>query len=358
MGGPFGASVVRDGVLISCAHNMVLHRSDPCCHAEMNAIQQACKAIGSHDLSDCELYTTCEPCPMCWGAVQWSWLRKAYIGVDRHTAAKYGFDDKVFYDEIDAKAGHFGIRREGYLKDSGRNPDKQPDRVQKNMVDVYDGILEQECLDLFLNPDVNKTLKRRFSGPGGDKLLNAYKHAFKPADVAKREPPSGSEDRTMNEHEEFMRRAVRVALRGVKEGQNKEKEPFGAVIVKNGNVIAEGYNTVLSGRDATATAEINAIRSATVLLGTYNLEGCDLYTTAHPDLMSLGAVLWSRIGRIYCGVSQQTCAQCGFEEGFLQLQDLLEVDPKQRITDVTPNVAMKECEAVFREWSDRNGVIY
>eukprot|EP00913_Durusdinium_trenchii_P004578 g4253.t1 len=67
---------------------MVLERQDPCCHAEMNAIQQACQALGSHDLSDCELYTTCEPCPMCWGAVQWSRLGRAFIGVDRHTAAK------------------------------------------------------------------------------------------------------------------------------------------------------------------------------------------------------------------------------------------------------------------------------
>eukprot|EP00439_Symbiodinium_sp_Y106_P065804 s1529_g10.t1 len=108
---PFGAAVVRDGVIISCAHNMVLHRGDPCCHAEMNAIQQACQALGSHDLSECELFTTCEPCPMCWGAVQWSRLGRAYIGVDRHTAAKYGFDDKVFYDEIDSKAGHYGIKR-------------------------------------------------------------------------------------------------------------------------------------------------------------------------------------------------------------------------------------------------------
>merc|ERR1719443_2392778 len=103
-GGPFGASIVRDGVIVACAHNMVLHKGDPCCHAEMNAISQACRALGTHDLSDCDLYTTCEPCPMCWGAVQWSRLGTAFLGVDRHTAAKYGFDDKVFYDEVGAQA--------------------------------------------------------------------------------------------------------------------------------------------------------------------------------------------------------------------------------------------------------------
>jgi len=104
-GGPFGAAVVRDGVLISCAHNMVLHRGDPCCHAEMNAIQQACQALGSHDLSECDLYTTCEPCPMCWGAVQWSRLGKAYIGVDRHTAASTVSTTKSFTTRLIPKQG-------------------------------------------------------------------------------------------------------------------------------------------------------------------------------------------------------------------------------------------------------------
>ncbi|CAE8619776.1 unnamed protein product [Polarella glacialis] len=103
-GGPFGATIVRDGVIIAAAHNMVLHRKDPTGHAEMNAIQQACQALGSHDLSDCELFTTCEPCPMCWGAVQWARLCKVHIGVDRHTAAKYGFDDKACFTPPPHKA--------------------------------------------------------------------------------------------------------------------------------------------------------------------------------------------------------------------------------------------------------------
>merc|ERR1711934_842022 len=68
-GGPFGACVVRDGIFISLSHNTVLYDCDPTCHAEMNAIRYACTALNSHDLSDCELYTTCEPCPMCWGAI-------------------------------------------------------------------------------------------------------------------------------------------------------------------------------------------------------------------------------------------------------------------------------------------------
>ena len=99
-GGPFGACVVRNGIFVSTAHNTVLMDNDPTCHAEMNAIRYACTALDCHDLSECELFTTCEPCPMCWGAIQWSRLRKVYTGVDRFTAARFGFDDKVFYDEV------------------------------------------------------------------------------------------------------------------------------------------------------------------------------------------------------------------------------------------------------------------
>lgn len=101
-GGPFGACVVRNGIFVSVAHNTVLMDSDPTCHAEMNAIRYACAALSTHDLSDCELFTTCEPCPMCLGACSWSRIRKIYTGVDRFTAAAFGFDDKVFYDELEA----------------------------------------------------------------------------------------------------------------------------------------------------------------------------------------------------------------------------------------------------------------
>jgi len=357
-GGPFGAAVVRDGVIISCAHNMVLHRGDPCCHAEMNAIQQACQALGSHDLSECELFTTCEPCPMCWGAVQWSRLGRAYIGVDRHTAAKYGFDDKVFYDEIDSKAGHYGIKRTGYIPNTSEAHNPQGERVFKNMVDVYDGILKEDVEQFFKDTTVNRTMRRRFTGKGGEQVQSAYKLVFD-REAQLRPPPSGADDTNMEDHEKYMKLAMAVAARGAKAGLAKERECFGAVIVKDGVVVAEACNCVLSDRDATATAEVKAIRAATQRLGTYNLEGCVMYTTAHPDLMSLGAVLWSRISRIYCGVTQQFAAHCGFEEGYLHLKDLLETEQGGAyVTQVIPGVAAKECEYVFQEWSDRNGVVY
>jgi len=356
-GGPFGATIVRDGVIVACAHNMVLHKKDPSKHAEMNAIQQACQAIGSHDLSDCELYTTCEPCPMCWGAVQWARLGKIHIGVDRHTAAKYGFDDKVFYDEIDAQAGCYGLRRCGFIVDTSEGSSRAPGRVHKNMVQVYDGVMAEASARLFTDPLVNRTLRRRFSSRDGLKLAEAYKEVFARSPAA---PPPAllpTEPPVQQRREAFMQLAIAAAERGARQGLSKEREPFGAVVVREGAVIAEAFNTVLESRDATATAEVNAIRAATQALGTHNLEGCELYCTSHPDLMSLGAILWARISRVYCGVTQQLAAQCGFEDGILHFKDLLEHGGRQATT-VVEGVAHSQCEAVFREWSDRNGVIY
>lgn len=374
-GGPFGASIVRDGVIISCAHNMVLHRGDPCCHAEMNAISQACRALGSHDLSDCDLYTTCEPCPMCWGAVQWSRLNKAHIGVDRYTAAKYGFDDKVFYDEIDNQGkASYGLRRTGFIADTSlaQNPGGEEatfgrqisvgemKRVDKGMVMVYDGILGKECEELFMDPKINKTLKRRFNTPTGKKLQEAHNEVFAPPARNQSIPDVTAEGSpSMEDHERFMKHAIEVAKRGVKTGMSKEREPFAAVIVKGGTIIAESCNTVLYDRDATATAEVNAIRAATQRLESHSLAGCDIYCTVHPDLMSLGAMLWARIDNVYCGVTQQVAASSGFEEGIIHFKDLVEdIEEEHKITEVIPDVAKAECEKVFMEWSDRNGVIY
>jgi len=361
-GGPFGASIVRDGEIISCAHNMVLTNKDPTCHAEMTAIRAACKALGTHDLSDCHIYTTCEPCPMCWGAVQWSRLGKAYIGVDRHTAAKYGFDDKVFYDEFDGKSDVYGYRcqykRYGYRSDSSKNPKKEPERVEKNMVEIYDGILRKECEQLFTNPSVNKTYRRRYAQEGTESLHRAVKDAFPDVEVKRSVTLESSPNTSLAQHETFMKMAVAAAERGAKTGVSKEREPFGAVVVKDGNVIATSCNSVCSERDSTATAEVKAIQAATVNLGTHNLEGCEIYTTVQPDVMSLGAILWSRISRVYCGVTQKFAAQYGFEEASLHFKDLLEVAEGRRVTQVVPGIAVAECEAVFKEWSDRNGVIY
>lgn len=99
-GGPFGAVVVQNGIIIARGHNQVLQFNDPTCHAEIQTIRKACAKLGRFDLSDCELYTTCEPCPMCLGAIHWAKLRKIYIGCTAEDAASIGFSDKFIYDVI------------------------------------------------------------------------------------------------------------------------------------------------------------------------------------------------------------------------------------------------------------------
>jgi len=99
-GGPFGAVIVRDGEIISAAHNQVLGTNDPTMHAEVAAIRAACEKLGRFDLYDCEIYSTCQPCPMCLGAIFWAKLPKLYYGCSEHDAAAIGFDDAFIYDAI------------------------------------------------------------------------------------------------------------------------------------------------------------------------------------------------------------------------------------------------------------------
>ena len=108
-GGPFGAVIVKKtqsktkGVetkIIAVAHNTVLKTNDPTAHAEINAIRKATKKLKRFDLSDCEIYSTCEPCPMCLAAIEWARIKKLYYGCTRADTDKIGFSDKVIYDEI------------------------------------------------------------------------------------------------------------------------------------------------------------------------------------------------------------------------------------------------------------------
>ena len=97
-GGPFGAVIVRHGKVVARAHNEVLKNNDPTCHAEIQAIRAASKKLKKFDLSDCEIYSNCEPCPMCLAAICWARIPKLYFGATRNDAAAVGFDDKIFYD--------------------------------------------------------------------------------------------------------------------------------------------------------------------------------------------------------------------------------------------------------------------
>lgn len=102
-GGPFGSVIVKDGKIVGRGHNRVLLKHDPTCHGEMEAIRNACKNLGTHDLSGCELYTTAEPCPMCLGGILWANIKTVYYGCNREDTDSIGFRDDIFYEYMNGK---------------------------------------------------------------------------------------------------------------------------------------------------------------------------------------------------------------------------------------------------------------
>jgi len=102
-GGPFGAVIVKDVKVIATGVNRVTKNTDPTAHAEVTAIRKASKKLGTFDLAGCDIYTSCEPCPMCLGAVYWAHLDKMYYGNTKADAKNIGFDDSFIYDEIELK---------------------------------------------------------------------------------------------------------------------------------------------------------------------------------------------------------------------------------------------------------------
>ena len=101
LGGPFGAVIAKNGKLIAKSANMVTTTIDPTAHAEISAIRKACKKLNTFNLSGCVIYTSCEPCPMCLGAIYWSRIEIIYYANTKKDAANIGFDDQFIYDEID-----------------------------------------------------------------------------------------------------------------------------------------------------------------------------------------------------------------------------------------------------------------
>ena len=102
-GGPFGAVIAKNGEIVATGVNRVTPDCDPTAHAEVSAIRAAAKKLGTFDLSGCEIYTSCEPCPMCLGAIYWAHLDRMYYGNNKHDAAAIGFDDAFIYEELDLK---------------------------------------------------------------------------------------------------------------------------------------------------------------------------------------------------------------------------------------------------------------
>jgi len=112
-GGPFGSVIVKNGKIVGRGHNRVLLKHDPTCHGEMEAIRDACANLGTHDLSDCVLYTTAEPCPMCLGGILWSNIKEVYQGCNRVDTDIIGFRDDKFYDYLEGKTSLVDIKELG-----------------------------------------------------------------------------------------------------------------------------------------------------------------------------------------------------------------------------------------------------
>lgn len=116
-GGPFGAVIVKDNKIIAKGTNLVTSSNDPTAHAEVVAIRKACKELGSFQLEDCEIYTSCEPCPMCLGAIYWARPKKIYFACTKTDAANANFDDSFIYDEMPLPPNERSIPTEQLMRD-------------------------------------------------------------------------------------------------------------------------------------------------------------------------------------------------------------------------------------------------
>lgn len=148
------------------------------------------------------------------------------------------------------------------------------------------------------------------------------------------------------EKQEFMRRAILLSLESVKQGGG----PFGAVIVKEGKIIAEAANRVTLDNDPTAHAEVNAIRQAARSLGRFDLSGCDIYTSCEPCPMCLGAIYWAHLDHIYYGCNRRDAADAGFNDEFIYKELSLAPAERQKMMEV---LLPDESLAAFRMWKEK-----
>jgi guanine deaminase len=147
--------------------------------------------------------------------------------------------------------------------------------------------------------------------------------------------------------EKFMQRAIELAIENVRSGRGG---PFGAVIVKDGAVIAEGTNCVTSSNDPTAHAEVMAIREACRKLGSFQLDGCELYTSCEPCPMCLGAIYWARPARVFYGASAGDASAAQFDDAFI----FREIAQPARLRKIPMAQVMRdEALAAFRAWLDK-----
>ena len=146
--------------------------------------------------------------------------------------------------------------------------------------------------------------------------------------------------------EELMRKAIALSKENVANGGG----PFGAVIARDGEIIATGVNRVTSNHDATAHAEVSAIRNACAKLGTHDLSGCEIYSSFEPCPMCLGAIYWAHLDRLYYGNDKHDAANIGFDDSFIY--DELDLKPEQRRL-ASSRLLSEEALAAFRLWEEK-----
>ena len=143
-----------------------------------------------------------------------------------------------------------------------------------------------------------------------------------------------------------MREAIKLSAESVRSGGG----PFGAVIVRNGEIIARGENRVTVCNDPTAHAEVSAIREAAARLGTYDLSGCEIYSSCEPCPMCLGAIYWARLDRLYYAGTRADAANVGFDDA--HIYEELPLDPSQRELP-TQTLLREEAQRVFEAWAGK-----
>ncbi len=146
-------------------------------------------------------------------------------------------------------------------------------------------------------------------------------------------------------HDELMRQAINLSIENVRNGGG----PFGAVIAKDGEIVASGVNRVTANVDPTAHAEVSAIREACTKLGTFNLEGCVIYTSCEPCPMCLGAIYWARISQMYYGNNKTDAKEIGFDDSFIY--DEIALSPLNRKL-ASEALLSKEALQAFKLWNE------
>lgn len=134
LGGPFGCVVVKDGEVVGEGSNQVTSTNDPTAHAEIVAVRNACRNLNSFQLEGCSVYTSCEPCPMCLGAIYWARPSRIFIAATRDDAAEAGFDDELFYAELEKPNDERELKLESLLREESqavfRHWIEKPDKVE------------------------------------------------------------------------------------------------------------------------------------------------------------------------------------------------------------------------------------